>query len=195
MESSSVKRLLRFISQSKLFPLGVAIFIVPPQTINDPRKFVDLLHNFKVQRLILLPTQLVNILEYLSLQNKDLLSNLKTWICGGETLTTAIAEKFFKHFDDGTYRLCNVYGCTELAGYVTYYVCESITEFANSRNVPIGQPIDNTIVSIMNDSLHPVRSGDVGEICVAGLCLAKGFVGGRQAAKFVQSRFSDNMSK
>lgn len=161
----------------------------------DPSKLVDLLESYKIERLVLVPTLLKSILAYLSLRNERLLSNLKAWICSGETLTKSLAETFFKYFFDGTYQLCNFYGTTEVMGDVTYYVCENVEELDGLANVPIGYPLDNTVIFILNDDLNPVKPGEIGEIFVAGSNLAKGYVAGREKSKFIHNRFTDNPSK
>lgn len=169
--------------------------MILPQVTKDPSKLVDLFEIYKVERLVLVPSLLTALLSYLSLRNERLLSNLKTWICCGETLTTFLAEKFFKYFIGDTHRLCNFYGSTEVMGDVTYYVCKSMAELDGLDKVPIGYPLDNTVVSILDDNLNPMKPGDIGEIFVAGLNLAKGYVAGREKSKFIHNRFTDDPSK
>lgn len=173
---------------------GVAVLVIPQEMTKDPSKLVDLLESYKVERLVLVPTLLTSILSHLSTEKKRLLSNLTTWICCGETLTTTLAENFFNYFY-GAHRLCNFYGSTEVMGDVTYYVCDDIKELDGLTTVPIGRPIDNTVIFILNDDLNPVKPGEIGEIFVAGLNLAKGYVAGREKSKFIHNRFTDNLSK
>lgn len=174
---------------------GTAVLVIPPVVTKDPSKLTDLLEYYRIERMVLVPTLLTSILAYLSLRNERLLSNLKTWICGGETLTTALAENFFKYFFDGTFRLCNFYGSTEDMGDVTYYVCESMKELNGLAKVPVGSPIDNTVIFILNGDLNPIEPGEIGEIFVAGLNLAKGYVAGREKSSFIYNRFTDDPSK
>lgn len=174
---------------------GIAVLVIPPIVTNDPSKLVDLLESYKVERLVLVPTLLTSILAYLSLRDERLLGNLRTWICCGETLTTSLAEKFFNYFNDGTHRLCNFYGSTEVMGDVTFYVCHDMEELKGLSNVPIGHCLDNTVIFILTEQLNPVKPGDSGEIFVAGLNLAKGYVAGKEKSKFIHNRFTDNPSK
>ncbi len=171
------------------------MLVIPREITKDPSKLVNLLETYKIQRLVVVPTLLTSILAYLSTRNDNLLSNLKTWMCGGEALTTLHVERFFQNFNDGTHRICNFYGSTEVMGDVTYYVCENIEELDGLSNVPIGVPIDNTVIFILNDDLSPVKPGETGEICVAGSNLAKGYVGGEEKSKFIYNRFTDNPSE
>lgn len=169
--------------------------VILPQVTKDPSKLVDLLEFYKVERLVLVPSLLTSILLYLSLRNGRALGSLKTWICCGETLTTFLAEKFFKNFIDGTHRLCNFYGSTEVMGDVTYYVCKNMVELNGLSKVPIGYPLDNTVIFILDYDLYPIKPGEIGEIFVAGLNLAKGYVAGREKSKFIHNRFTDDPSK
>lgn len=173
----------------------MAVLVIPQEVTTNISKLVVLLESYKVERLILVPVLFTSILTYLPLQSNRLLRNLKTWISCGETLTTSLATEFFKYFHDGTHRLCNFYGCTEVMGDVTYYVCQNIEQVAGLTKVPIGLPIDNTAIFLMDDHLNPIKNGERGEIFVAGLSLAMGYVNGREKSKFIHNRFTDNPSK
>ncbi|XP_037039356.1 bacitracin synthase 1-like isoform X2 [Bradysia coprophila] len=171
---------------------GVAVLIVPSDVIKDPSKLVDFLEANKIERLVVTPTLLMSVVNYISLRKECRLSNLKTWMCGGETLTTLSAKKFFRYFRDGMHRLCNFYGSTETMGTASYFVCEDIKELEGVSNVPIGYPLDNTSIFIMNKDLSPVKPGEIGEICVAGSSLARGYVADKEKSKFIPNRFMDN---
>ncbi|KAG4078429.1 hypothetical protein HA402_013140 [Bradysia odoriphaga] len=171
---------------------GVAVLIVPSDVIKDPSKLVDFLESNKIERIVVTPTLLMSVLHYLSMRKECRLSSLKTWMCGGETLTTLSAKKFFRYFRDGMHLLCNFYGCTETVGTASYFVCEDIKELEGVSNVPIGYPLDNTSIFIMNNDLNPVKPGEIGEICVAGSSLARGYVADKEKSKFIANRFMDN---
>lgn len=171
---------------------GVAVLTVPSDVIKDPSKLIDLLESYKVERLSLTPTLLMSILNYLLLRKECRLSNLKTWMCGGETLTMLLAKKFFRYFRDGMHRLCNFYGSIETMGTACFYVCEDIKELEGLSDVPIGYPLDNTLIFIMNNDMNPVKPGETGEMFVAGSSLARGYVADRDKSKFIYNRFMDN---
>lgn len=174
---------------------GVAVLILPPEVIKDPSKLVELLEHYKVERVVVTPTLLMSILNYLSLRKEFRLNNLRTWMCVGETLTTSLAKKFFRYFRGGMHRLCNFYGCTETMGTTSYFVCEDIKELEGLVTVPIGYPLDNTFIFIMNNNLNPVKPGEIGEMFIAGSSLAKGYVGDGEKSKFISNRFMDNPSE
>lgn len=119
--------------------------------------------------------------------NDNPLKNLKTWVCSGETLVPSLAEEFFKYFPDNEYQLCNFYGSTEIMGDVTYHVMSNRQQLKNQDKVPIGLPVDNTIIYLLDQDYRPVKAGDVGELFVSGLNLAAGYVNGRDPDRFIDN--------
>ncbi|XP_053946246.1 beta-alanyl-bioamine nonribosomal peptide synthetase ebony [Anastrepha ludens] len=201
-ESVSVfKTALTFVdSVSELWgPLmcGLSILVVPKVITKDPERLVDLLEKYKIRRLVLVPTLLRSILMYLKLndgnsrhqlvQRDRLLYNLKIWVCSGEPLPVALAESFFDYFAEGIHMLYNFYGSTEVIGDVTYFACESKKQLSQFDHVPIGIPLSNTVIYLLDGDFRPVKYGEIGEIFVSGLNLAEGYVNGRDPEKFVEN--------
>lgn len=166
---------------------GMAIVVVPKKVTNNPERLVELLEEYKIERLVLVPTLLRSLLLYLPLQNKQLLYNLRIWVCSGEPLQLSLAKEFFDYFEEGVHQLCNFYGSTEVMGDVTYFVCESKKQLSNFEKVPIGYPLDNTVIYILNPELQPVKPGDIGELFVSGSNLAQGYVNGRDPHRFIDN--------
>lgn len=149
---------------------------------------VSVLQKYKIERLVLVPTLLKSLLIYLSLKRDvNLLSKLKLWICSGETLPAKLAMEFYNHFPENEYLLCNFYGSTEIMGDVTYFVCRGKEQLRNYMNVPIGYPIFNTIIYILDDEKKPVKIGETGELLVSGANLAHGYVNGRDKDRFIEN--------
>lgn len=125
---------------------------------------------------------------FLELQKeKSVLRNLKIWICSGETLVTSLTEEFFKYFPENEHKLCNFYGSTEIMGDVTYHVISGPETISDYGKVPIGLPLDNTIIYLLDNEFRPVKCGDVGELFISGLNLAAGYVNGRDPEKFIEN--------
>ncbi|KAJ8964557.1 hypothetical protein NQ314_004859, partial [Rhamnusium bicolor] len=120
-------------------------------------------------------------------KNKAALRNLKLWVCSGETLAVSLAEEFFKYFPENEHQLCNFYGSTEIMGDVTYHVVTGFSQLRHQDKVPIGLPVDNTIIYLLDRDFRPVKAGDVGELFVSGLNLAAGYVNGRDPEKFLDN--------
>jgi acyl-coenzyme A synthetase/AMP-(fatty) acid ligase len=81
---------------------GLKLIVVPKDITVDPEKLVAILEEYKIERLVLVPTLLRSLLMYLPLQNRsDLLHNLKIWVCSGEPLAVSLAKQFFDYFIEG----------------------------------------------------------------------------------------------
>ncbi|CAH2097147.1 unnamed protein product [Euphydryas editha] len=171
---------------------GRSLLILSRETIKDPQKLVQVFAEYQVQRLVLVPTLLRSILMYLSLNSSERpLQHLKLWVCSGETLSKELALQFFRYFGDRSgYKLGNFYGSTEVMGDVTYYVLEKAEQLDMFPTVPIGVPLDNCIVYLLDEEMNPSRESEPGEIWVSGRNLAKGYVGGQGAEKFCDNPYA-----
>jgi amino acid adenylation domain-containing protein len=96
-------------------------------------------------------------------------SSLRLVFASGEALTQDLV-KFFAQKSQA--QLHNLYGPTEAAIDVTFYPCQPE---ASEINVPIGQPIANTQIHILNDQQQPVPIGVAGELYIGGVGLAQGY--------------------
>ena len=135
-------------SVSEIFgPLlqGLPLYIFDKQVTSSPDVLIQRLEDFKITRLVLVPSLLRAILQTLKLLDeegtgKTILSSLKLWICSGETLTKELLIAFYERFSSGV-KLCNFYGSTEIMGDVTAHVFESIKDAETQTHeihVPIG---------------------------------------------------------
>lgn len=174
----------------------MAIVVIPKEVTRDPNRLVTVLQSYKIERLVLVPTLLKSLLTYLSLKSdSSLLRNLKTWVCSGETLPVSLANEFYDYFAEDEHILCNFYGSTEIMGDVTYFVCKRKKQLELYVNVPIGYPIFNTVIYILDSNKMPVQIGQTGELFVAGLNLADGYVNGRDKDRFIENPLTVNPSK
>lgn len=169
---------------------GRSLLILSREITRDPQKLVSVLAENQVQRLVLVPSLLRAIVLSLSLSppHPHPLPHLKLWVCSGETLTKDLASQFFKYFgeQDG-YKLANFYGSTEVMGDVTFYVLEKESQIELFPSIPIGAPLDNCAVYLLDEEMNPVTESEPGEVWVAGRNLAAGYVGGLGADKFLDN--------
>ncbi|XP_076622830.1 nonribosomal peptide synthetase ebony [Colletes latitarsis] len=167
---------------------GRTLVVVPKHVTKDPERFVQVLDKHKIQRLVLVPSLLHSMLMYLSLRDKDnVLRSLKLWICSGETLSVSLADQFFATFRDNDKVLANLYGSTEIMGDVTYHLIDNRNQLQSAEKVPIGKPLDNCIVYVVNKEMRLVPQGDVGELIVAGRNLAAGYIRDNDSRKFLDN--------
>lgn len=113
-------------------------------------------------------------------------SSLRRVICSGETLPFDLQERFFTRLDA---ELHNLYGPTEAAIDVTFWACERESK---QQVVPIGRPIANTQIYLLDAHLQPVPVGVPGELHIGGVGLARGYHNRPDltAEKFIPNPFS-----
>ncbi|NEO42370.1 MAG: amino acid adenylation domain-containing protein [Moorea sp. SIOASIH] len=111
-------------------------------------------------------------------------------LCGGEALDISIAEKLFKI----SQQVWNLYGPTEATIWST--VAQVDNDF-NVSSVPIGRPINNTQVYILDKYLQPLPIGVPGELYIGGDGLARGYLNRPEltSGKFIPNSFSNSQSE
>jgi acyl-CoA synthetase (AMP-forming)/AMP-acid ligase II/acyl carrier protein len=107
---------------------------------------------------------------------------------GGEGLSSGLCHRFRQIMPRSI--LLNQYGSTEDSATVTSYDTKLLA--GQPASVPIGQPIHNTQLYILDEALQPVPIGVPGELCVGGAGLARGYLRDPQltAEKFVPNPFA-----
>ncbi|XP_015187502.1 PREDICTED: tyrocidine synthase 3 [Polistes dominula] len=168
---------------------GRTLVVIPKEITKNPERFVRTLEKYKIRRLVLVPSLLRSMVMYLKLQNKQsaLLPSLKLWICSGETLSISQATEFFVTFQGDNRILANFYGSTEIMGDVTYHIMKSLSDLQSLEKVPIGKPLDNCIVYLVNEEMRLVPHGEIGELLVAGKNLAAGYLRDRESHRFLDN--------
>lgn len=190
--------LLVFVHHDIFFPhfIDLAIIVVPREVTKDPNRLITVLQKYEIERLVLVPTLLKSLLMYLSQQKEaSLLRKLRIWVCSGEILSISLANEFYEYFAETEHILCNFYGSTEVMGDVTCFVCENKKQLKPYVNVPIGCPIFNTEIQILDSNQMPVLVGQTGEIYVSGLNLANGYVNGCDKDGFIKNPLAVDPSK
>ena len=147
---------------------GLPTVIIPDRAVKDINQFLQTLSKQNVTRLVLVPSLLRAILD--SFPDLDRrLPQLKYWICSGETLPLELCQQFREQMPQRV--LINLYGSSEVAADVTWYEATHCVE-----KVPIGRPIANTQIYLLDRNLQPVPIGIPGDIYVGGDGLAQGYL-------------------
>lgn len=163
---------------------GIPTAIIPDAIVKDPQLFVETLVHHKVTRIVLVPSLLRLLLDNYSHLTKNL-SHLKLWITSGEALSVNLVQTFLQLIPFA--KLINLYGSSEVSANVTYYDTSLLLKQAT--NIPIGRPIDNTQVYVLNSHLQPTPIGVVGELYIGGDGLANGYL---HRTELTQERFIDH---
>lgn len=112
------------------------------------------------------------------------LAKVRQLLAGGDVLPPAAALRLLNRYPD--LRLFNGYGPTETTTFATYYPVK-ISDVMYGAPLPIGFPLGNTRIHVLDEHLRPVPPGQIGEVCIAGDGVALGYRGQPEltAEKFI----------
>jgi amino acid adenylation domain-containing protein len=163
---------------------GASLVLASPEGHRDSTYLVDLITSEQITTLHFVPSMLQVFLEEPQLEK---CCSLKRVLCSGEALSLTLQERFFARFD---VELHNLYGPTEAAIDVTYWRCQRQID---SQFIPIGRPIANTQIYILDRDRQPVPIGVVGELHIGGLGLARGYLNRQKLTeeKFIANPFKE----
>ncbi|HEX8985756.1 MAG TPA: amino acid adenylation domain-containing protein [Bryobacteraceae bacterium] len=149
---------------------GVPLLVLDDAAVKrSPLELIRTLERHAVTRIVLIPSLLSAILETME-GNACSLPRLKHWVASGERLALELTARFRRLVPHGV--LVNLYGSSEVAADATYYE----TGDEAGPDVPIGRPIANTRVYILDADLQPVPPRVPGELYVGGTALARGYI-------------------
>ncbi|MFL1563961.1 amino acid adenylation domain-containing protein [Pseudomonas sp. O64] len=161
---------------------GGQVQVIDHATLLDPAAFGEALEGATV---LFVTTALFN--QYVQMI-PEALAGLRILLCGGERADPAAFRSLLAQAPE--LRLVHCYGPTETTTYATTYEVRAIANDADS--VPVGRPISNTQIYLLDAWQQPVPLGVSGEICIGGDGVAKGYLNRPEltAEKFVQDPFN-----
>nr|WP_283818442.1 non-ribosomal peptide synthetase [Pseudomonas corrugata] len=164
---------------------GGRLVIIDHETLLSPTQFAQALTEAEVS-VLFLTTAMFN--QYLMLI-PDALAGLRILLCGGERGDPASFRRLLAHAP--SLRLLNCYGPTETTTFATTHAVTAVPHGATS--VPIGRPIANTRVYILDAARQPVPVGVAGEIHIGGVGVALGYLNRADLTeeRFIADPFSD----
>jgi amino acid adenylation domain-containing protein/non-ribosomal peptide synthase protein (TIGR01720 family) len=164
---------------------GAALVLAKPEGHKDPAYLAEIIAAEKITTIHFVPSMLQTFLQQPSVANHC--GTLKRVFCSGEALPEELRTQFIAALN---VPLHNLYGPTEAAVDVTYWDCRSERD-KKAFSVPIGRPIWNTQLYVLDNALQPVPVGAAGELYIAGAGLARGYLHrpGLTAERFVACPF------
>ncbi|MDP9838383.1 amino acid adenylation domain-containing protein [Neorhizobium huautlense] len=151
---------------------GGRLIIPAAPMIRDPKAVQDILRNERVTVFNQTPTAFRSFTAH-HLSAGDLLPSLRLIVFGGEALDPAVLTDWFAAYGDSGPRLVNMYGITETTVHVT---AKTMTQADLSLRNPIGRPLHDRSVILLDDAGLPVPVGVPGEIHVGGGGVASGYI-------------------
>jgi len=170
---------------------GGEIVVVPRSLALNPTTLKRFLHNHQIN-MMFLTTQLFHLVAG---ELPDAFGCLDQIVVGGEALSPEWAKVVLSS-EAPPKRLTNGYGPAENSACTSFHDV-TLEDIKPGWSVPIGKPLTNTEVILLNAKLERVKVGEVGELCLAGPGLARGYVNRPDytAQAFIPHPFKDNGEK
>ncbi|MCP4151528.1 MAG: amino acid adenylation domain-containing protein, partial [bacterium] len=157
--------------------VGARLVLLGPGDEKNPTEILRAIEMQMVTTMHFVPSMLSAFLEYIEahqLAVHPALPSLNRVFASGEALLPQQAERFDKLlYETNSTKLINLYGPTEATVDVSYYSCPMTGKI---EKIPIGKPIDNIQLYIINKSFRLQPVGVTGELCIAGDGLARGYL-------------------
>jgi len=162
---------------------GARLVVARPGGHQDPAYLVNLIREQQITMVHFVPSMLQLFVEQPGVESCRSLRNV---ICSGEALRYELQERFFAGLDA---KLHNLYGPTEAAVDVTYWECR---RDGDEQIVPIGRPIANIQIYVLDREMQPVPVGVGGELYIGGAGVGRGYLDRADltAERFVPNPFS-----
>ncbi|MBF3825779.1 amino acid adenylation domain-containing protein, partial [Burkholderia pseudomallei] len=161
---------------------GARLVIAKPEGHKDPAYLSELIDRERVTTLHFVPSMLQAFLEDEGAARGC--GSVKRVMCSGEALPPSLVKRFYRCLPDA--RLHNLYGPTEAAVDVTAWACDAEE---GGASVPIGWPIANTRIYVLDGHGQPVPRGVAGELYIGGVQVARGYL---NRPELTRERFVDD---
>ncbi|KST62690.1 non-ribosomal peptide synthetase [Mastigocoleus testarum] len=148
---------------------GAELIVAKPGGHRDNNYLRDLIIKSQITTLHFVPSMLQVFLDTGGLEK---CKSLRRVICSGEALPLDLQTRFFQLLEC---ELHNLYGPTEAAIDVTFWQCQRHNN-NQLTSVPIGRPIANTQIYILDSQMQPVPTGVTGEIYIGGFGVGRGYL-------------------
>lgn len=164
---------------------GATCYIIPKELFSQPVPLLSFIKDKAINTIFWVPSALIVVAKLHAFKNVDLTSTLKRVLFCGEVMPNKQLNAWRKALPDVLY--ANLYGPTEITDACTYYIVDR--EFSDDEPLPIGFPMTNTDIIVLNDKNERVSPGETGELCVRGTSLSMGYYNNPEKTKeaFVQN--------
>jgi amino acid adenylation domain-containing protein len=149
---------------------GARLVMAPPGAHQDPARLAALIQEHRITTLHFVPSMLQVFVEQPGLAAAC--GSVRRVFASGEALPFELKERFLARLPG--VELHNLYGPTEASVDVTFHACR---RGGDRQLVPIGRPIANTSILLLDRQLAPVPAGVPGELHIGGVGLARGYLG------------------
>ena len=156
-----------------------------------PARIIDEVYSHNVTHIHFVPSVFELFLNYLEAHQDEAVrfDSVRYVFLSGEALSASLVNRFYKMFSADKVTLHNLYGPTECAVDVTYYDCAE----NEADPLPIGKPVYNTQIYVVDKNMNILPVGVKGELCIGGMNVGQGYIGNEKLTdeKFVENPFGD----
>ncbi|MDQ0168365.1 amino acid adenylation domain-containing protein/non-ribosomal peptide synthase protein (TIGR01720 family) [Bacillus horti] len=169
---------------------GVSV-IYPNDVVFNSTQFLDSIIRDEVTILEVVPAYLGLMMDDMVEQNR-LPTALQYLMITGETVKQAMVRRWFELCPD--IPMVNAYGPAEAADDITQYTMKQCPQ---TEHIPIGKPLQNLNIYIVGDHMQLLPVGVVGEICVSGIGVGRGYLHQKELSQavFTDDPFGSNPSR
>lgn len=164
---------------------GATLYIVPQKLFFQPVPLLEYIKEHNINTIFWVPSALIVVSKLKAFRNVDLTDTLKRVLFCGEVMPNKQLNVWRKYLPDVIY--ANLYGPTEITDACTYYIVDR--EFSDAEPLPIGLPMKNTDILVLDDDNKLVTGDEIGELCVRGTSLSMGYYNNPEKTReaFVQN--------
>ena len=164
---------------------GATLYVIPKKLFFQPVPLLEYIRENNIDTIFWVPSALIIVAKLKAFRNVDLSDTLKRVLFCGEVMPNKQLNIWRKYLPNVLY--ANLYGPTEITDACTYYIVDR--NFSDDEPLPIGIPMKNTDILVLNDRDNLVEGDEIGELCVRGTSLSMGYYNNPEKTKeaFVQN--------
>ena len=181
------------LGNTAIFPAlctGGCLYVASQEQVSDPEALAKYFQRYPIDCLKIVPSHLAALLTAPGAQS---ILPRQRLILGGEVASWKLIEQIQQQTPNC--QIINHYGPTETTVGVLTYAINSQSNRRVSKTVPLGRPLANTQVYVLDKQLWPVPIGVPGELYISGVALARGYLNRPELTteRFITNPFSDEL--
>lgn len=163
---------------------GAALYIINKELFIQPVKLLEFIKKHNISTIDWVPSALTTISKLKAFRNVDISNTLKRVLFIGEAMPNKQLNIWRRHLPNTIY--INMFGSAE-ATLNLYYIVER--DFDDDEPLPLGTPIQNVEILILDENNKPIKNGESGELHIRGACLTSGYYRNQTKTKevFIQN--------
>jgi len=168
---------------------GGCVVIAESAEIHDVRRLQDMLIRHQITFWDSVPTTLDYLVRNLDEERKDYVyPGLKTIFLSGDWIPVDLPARSRKYFPNAQFT--SLGGATEATIWSNFYLVNEVQP--EWRSIPYGKPLNNNFFYILDEQLHPVPHGEIGDLYIGGVGVARGYANEpeKTAASFLPDPFN-----